>query len=338
MSPMSLFACLAASEALADAGYDITQALPRMGVSAGSTIGSPAELNAFFSEYCATGSVEDVRTTTFFKIMGHTVASSIAMMFRCTGRQLAAAAACASGLLGIGLGYEAVAAGREPAMLCGGADEFHLLTAATFDRMGALSRETDPARASRPFDAARSGLVCGEGAGILVLERLADAQARGAAILAEITGFSAVTSALSVAYPDEETIIRCMGEALEDASVGPEAIDYVNAHATGTPAGDAAEGRAVAKLFGQTPVSSLKGHMGHTLAASGALETIACVRMMREGVCLPTLHLSEPDPQCGAVAHLFGPSPVPLCQHTVIKNSFAMGGVYTSLVLKTWAG
>ena len=332
MSPMSVYACLAAREALNQAGFTEAVALPRMGVALGSTLGSPQTLHDFFSEFLRENSVESVRSTVFFKIMGHTVASNVALACGCTGRVLAPAAACASGLVSMGLGYEAIAAGHEQCMLCGGADEFHLLTAATFDRLGAATHAADPRKASLPFDRARQGIVCAEGAGVLLLESLSSAQARKAPILAEVLGFALRNSA-NIAQPDARSIELCMREALDNAGLTAQQIGSVHAHATGTAQGDAAEGQAIAALVGaHTPVSSLKGHWGHTMAACGALESIAGVEGLRRGRLWPTLGLQEPDPLCGELGHVRAITaqsrPAPL-----LKNCFALGGCVCSIVL-----
>ncbi len=338
MSPMSQHATLAAWEALSQAGLspEATASFPRMGVSIGSTLGSPAALHEFFAEYIGSGGVDNVRSTTFFKVMGHSVASNVAMACRLTGRLFAPAAACASGLMGIGMGYECIAAGREQLMLCGGADEFHPLTVATFDRIQAASPCTDPLRASLPFHRARQGIVISEGAGVLLLENLESAMERKAPILAEIRGFASLTSAGNIAAPQPETMRRCMEEALDAAGIPPKDVSFVNAHATGTVAGDAAEGQAIAAIFGAqgVTVNSLKGHMGHSLAASGALETIACTVMLQQKRILPTLHLDDPDPACGALEHVRTPRPIP--SGYCLKNAFALGGVHCSLVLRGW--
>jgi 3-oxoacyl-[acyl-carrier-protein] synthase II len=334
MSPMSVFACFAAWEALQQAGFERGPALP-MGVAIGSTLGSPQMLHEFFDLFLRDLSVENMRSTVFFKVMGHTAAANVALACGCEGRTLAPAAACASGLTGICLGYEAIAAGREELMLCGGADEFHLLTPATFDRLGAASHEADPGSASRPFDVDRSGIVCSEGAGVLLLESLESALARKAHVLAEIRGCSLVSSPANIAHPDAQAIADCMRRALQDASLPPQAVGYVNAHATATEYGDIAEGQAIREVFGsRVPVSSMKGHMGHTMAACGALESIICVEMLREAVYLPTLHLENPDARCGDIAHI--KTPTQLGQAPVLKNSFALGGCNCTVVFDTF--
>lgn len=331
MSPMTIFACLAAREAIAQAGFP--QGVPaRTGVSIGSTMGSGQELHALFSSFIPSGTLDTVRSVTFFKIMAHTASTGVAAALGLTGRILNPVAACAAGLQGIGAAYEAIAFGREDRMLCGGAEEYSPLTSATFDKIGAASHAHDPERASLPFDKRRGGIVCSEGAGILLLEEREQAIARGASLLAEIVGYASVTSPTSVASPDVQTSIRCIKEALADARAAPEAVEYVNAHATATYVGDIAEGRAIESIWGnRVPVSSLKGYMGHTMAASGALETVACLEMMRSRRIVAGRRGFSPDAECGYIQH--AEQGQMLGHGLVVKNSFALGGIYASLVL-----
>ncbi|MCH5277113.1 MAG: beta-ketoacyl-[acyl-carrier-protein] synthase family protein [Desulfovibrionaceae bacterium] len=331
MSPMTIFACLAAREAIAQANF--SQGLPaRSGVSIGSTMGSGQELHSLFSSFIVSGTLDAVRTMAFFKIMAHTASAGVAALFGLSGRILNPVAACAAGLQGIGAAFEAIAFGREDRMLCGGTEEYSPLTCATFDKIGAASHGHDPEQASRPFDKRRDGIVCSEGAGILILEERGQALARGASILAEIAGYATVTSPASVASPDEQSSARCMEEALADAGADPGAVAYVNAHATATHAGDVAEGRAIERIWGnRVPVSSLKGHMGHAMAASGALETVACIEMMRSGRIVAGRNGLVPDPECGQLWH--AEQGQTLDRGLVVKNSFALGGIYASLVL-----
>lgn len=330
MSPMSVYAYLAALEALGQAGFD-RAALPRIGVSIGSTMGSGQELKSLFGSYIPSGNLDAVRTTAFFKIMSHTAASSLAVSLGLTGRMLNPTAACAAGLQAMGLAYEAIAFGREDRMLCGGTEEYTPLTSATFDKIGAASLSTVPEDASRPFDARRDGIVCSEGAGIFMLEELETALAAGHTPLAEITGFASLSSPSGIAQPDTETTLDCMRAALDDAETLPEQIAYANAHATSTLAGDIGEGLALERLFGsRIPVGSLKGGMGHAMAASGALESAACVRMIRTGMLCPSRDDLVPDPACGALR--FARRGERLGSGSILKNSFALGGVYASMV------
>ncbi|MDR2945544.1 MAG: beta-ketoacyl-[acyl-carrier-protein] synthase family protein [Candidatus Adiutrix sp.] len=335
MSPMGVFACLAAREALASAG--LAEDYPRsMGLSVGGTMGSPQTMTEFFSEYLTAHGFGTLRSATFFKIMGHGAAAGLAQALGLTGRTLAPSAACAAGLQAVGLGYETIASGREEIMLCGGAEEFDVLTALTFDHILAASHNAQPAQASRPFDLGRDGLVCSEGAGIMVLESLSHAQKRGAPILAEIAGFATTTSPANLVHPDTEGLAECMAKALSDSGLRPGDIQAVNAHATATAEGDRAEGRAIEKIFGhKIPVNSFKGQLGHSMAASGALELILSLWMLHHNHFLPNYNLENPDPDCGGL--LLPKTAQKYMIKSLIKNSFALGGVNASLVIKKFA-
>ncbi|GAB4554769.1 MAG: beta-ketoacyl-ACP synthase [Geothermobacteraceae bacterium] len=335
MSAMSIFATLAAQEALQMAGM-AQEDLSDMGLVVGSTVGSTLTTENFFRDFFRDESLERMRSTLFFQIMTHSVAANLVQTLGLGGRILAPGAACASGCQAVGLAYELIATGRQEQMLCGGADEFHPLTLATFDIMNAAATGySDPRKASRPFDSSRVGLVCGEGAGILLLESLSSAQRRRATILGEIVGFASLADSGNIANPDSAAMERCMRRALDDAGLSPDQIDYINAHATGTEMGDIAEGNAIARLFGKkTPVSSLKGHLGHTMAASGSLELIATLQMLRRGILIPTLNLENPDPRCGDLNLLTEVTNT--TAHTAIKNSFALGGIDSTLVIRSF--
>ncbi len=347
MSPMSIYATLAAWEALEQAGLgieathtDFTQKRPRMGLALGSTLGSTQALHDFFDIFLQEKSVENVRSTAFFKIMSHSAASNVALACHVRGRVLAPSAACASGLLAMGLAYESILAGQEESMLCGGSDEYHPLTSATFDRLGAASHATNIEEASLPFDARRSGVVCSEGAGVLFLESLESALARKATIYGEVLGFATVQSA-NIAQPDVDSMQLCMEEALHSARLTAQDIGYVNAHATATLQGDAAEAEAIMRVFGDAvPVSSFKGHMGHTMAACGALESIASLALLQNSLYGPTLGLTTPDPLLPTLryARSFQPMPTNAQGKTkpLLKNCFALGGCVCSVVMDTF--
>ncbi|MDR2726565.1 MAG: beta-ketoacyl-[acyl-carrier-protein] synthase family protein [Deltaproteobacteria bacterium] len=336
MSPMSVYALMAAQEAIAQAALpEEILAGGRAGVIMGSTMGSVVTIEEFFREYVDRGSLEQMKSVLFFRIMGHSIASNVALALGVTGRVLAPTAACSTSCQAIGLAYEAIATGKQDAVLCGGADEYHPLATGTFDLMLAASTayNTDPERTPRPFDIGRDGVVCSEGAGVLLLESFASARARGAKILAEVAGFASLSDSSSIANPDPEPLFRCMRAALQEAKIAPEEVSYVNAHATATVQGDIAESAAIAMLFGnRTPVSSLKGHLGHTMAASGALESAACVEMLRRHMLVPTLNLEEPDPRCGGIDLVRENREHPVS--VIVKNNFALGGINCSLVLR----
>lgn len=336
MSPMSIYATQACREALAQAGViEETLAGGRLGVCIGSTIGSPHTYEEFFADYLKDFSLERVKSTMFFKIMGHSCAANVAQILGVKGRVMAPSAACATGVQTVGLGAETIALGKQDMMLCGGADELHPLTVATFDIINAAStRYNDrPANTPRPFDQDRDGTVCSEGCGILLLESLDSARRRGARILGEIAGFAATSDPTNISNPDPKAIAACMRAALDDAGIEPGKVDYVNAHATATELGDIAESAAVHELFGQRPmVSSLKGNLGHSLAASGAIELIATLGMLERNLLLPTLNLDTIDPRCAPVSFLREPVNAPA--EIAVKNNFALGGVNASLIVR----
>lgn len=338
MSNMSIYATLAAGDAIARAGLTEEHARGgRLGVSIGSTVGSPQTCQEFFEDFGQDNSLERMKSTVFFQIMNHSCATNVAHALGLTGRIVAAAAACSTGCQAVGYGAEMIAAGKQDFMLCGGADEFHPLTAATFDIMSAGStRYNDsPGRTPRPFDRDRDGVVCAEGSGILLLESLDSAVGRDAPVLAEVAGFASTSDPGSIANPNAESIAGCMRLALRDGGVDPSEIDYVNAHATGTELGDIAESEAIFRIFGdRVPTSSLKGHLGHAMAASGSLEIAASVEMMRRGIIVPTLNLDNIDPLCGSVRHVQELSPRPI--GALMKNNFALGGVNSSIILRRY--
>lgn len=337
MSHMSIMSLIAANEALKNAGIEpglpLAPEYSGMGCSISSTVSSTISMEDFFRSYLIGKNVDEVRSTIFFKIMSHAVPSNLSVSLGLTGRCLSASSACAGALQSIGLAYESIRFGRETRMICGGAEEFHPLFSATFDRLGAATHSEDPDSASRPFDNTRDGIVCSEGAGILVLEEYESAKARGARIWGEIAGFGTNASPLSIISPDAESITGCMKLALDDAGVDASGVALVNAHATATEHGDIAEGAAIYGVFGKkVAVNSLKGYMGHAMAASGALELISCLCAAREGKILGTRNLASPDPRCGDI-DIFA-SHRPFGGEYILKNSFGLGGVNASLLVK----
>jgi 3-oxoacyl-[acyl-carrier-protein] synthase II len=338
MSDMSVYATLASQDAVRMAGIGASElGSGKLGVSIGSTTGSPQTMQEFFRDFNTDNSLERMKSTLFFHIMNHSCASNVAQALGITGRIIAPAAACSTSCQAVGYAAEMIAMGRQEFMLCGGADEFHPLTSGTFDIMNAASVafNDSPTSTPRPFDRDRDGIVCGEGSGVLLLESLDSALARGAEILAEVTGFATNSDPGSIANPNAGSLADCMRQALTDAGVEPAGVDYVNAHATATEQGDIAECEAISSIFGKgTPVSSLKGHLGHAMAASGTLELAACVEMIRQGLLIPTLNLDRIDPRCDNIAHVQGITMRPV--ETVLKNNFALGGVNSSIILRRY--
>jgi len=338
MSRMSVYAVLACREALRQSGLP-AECLSggNMGISIGSTIDSIDTFQKFFEEYLAEKSMEQMRSTIFFQMMNHSCAFNVSQALGIEGRVIAPSAACSTGCQAVGLGYEMIAFGKQDIMLCGGADEFHPLTTASFDIINAASiiYNDRPRETPRPFDRDRDGIVCAEGSGILLLESLESAKKRGAVILAEVIGFATTSNPENIADPSAASMVVCMKKALTDAEISPNEVDYVNAHATATIQGDIEESRAIHEVLGKdVPVSSLKGHLGHTMGASGSLELIATINMMNRNCVIPTLNLENPDELCKKI-NLTRKLEERRIKYA-LKNNFALGGVNSSLVLRRY--
>ena len=222
-------------------------------------------------------------------------------------------------------------------MLAGGAEELCPTEAMVFDSLYATSLKNDtPDKTPSPYDSGRDGLVIGEGAGMLVLEELEHALARGARIHAEIVGFGSNADGQHTTRPEQATMRRAMELALEDADLAPDAIGYVNGHGTATEQGDIAETLATSSLFGpRMPISSQKSFLGHTLGACGALEAWFSIEMMNSDRYVHTLNLDNIDPRCGELDYLCGEFRS-ISNQYVMSNNFAFGGVNTSLIFRRW--
>ena len=341
MGRVSLLATRTAEIALQDAGLLESPVLgsDRMGISYGSTSGSPPAMMVYAKQLYAEGTLKGIHATDYVQFMSHTVPANLAQFFGVRGRMIPTSSACTAGSQGIGYGYEAIVSGKQDVMISGGAEEFHAIDAAVFDVMYATSTRNDaPETTPRPFDVDRDGLVVGEGAATLVLEELDHAKARGARIHAEILGFATNCDGKHITSPDEEGMARVMREALADSDLEPGDIDYVNAHGTSTEVGDIAESRATESVLGNTvPLSSLKSFLGHTLGACGALEAWLSIEMLRESWFAPTLNLDKVDPRCGELDYIHGEGRA-LEAEVVMSNNFAFGGVNTSLIFRRWSG
>ncbi|MDR0735065.1 MAG: beta-ketoacyl-[acyl-carrier-protein] synthase family protein [Elusimicrobiota bacterium] len=335
MTKMSLFAYMACAEALKTAGYETAPAGTALYI--GSTISSMEAWIAFAQKYLAK-ELAQVKTTAVFQVMNHSPLANLAQALNLEGPGFGVCNACATGLINIGLAWQAVKAGFLESALCGGADEYHPMMTGCFSIMNAASNlyNDTPQKASRPFDKDRCGIVCSEGSGMVYIETPESARKRGARILGEIIGFATNTETKSISHPSRESITACMRAALAGAALKPADIDLVNAHATGTPAGDAEEAASIAALFGAGPaVNSLKGHLGHTMAASGSMELIAIIKMMFGGRMAATLNLENIDPACAGVNHLTAAASLKV--NTFMKNSFALGGTNASLIVRRFA-
>jgi 3-oxoacyl-[acyl-carrier-protein] synthase II len=333
-----LFAIAAATEAMADAGLEVTRP-ERVGVVVGSAIGGMAIFEEQQRILMEKGPGR-VSSTFLPNVLVDTSTSYIATKFGAIGRNFAVISACATGSHAIGEAADLVKRGSVDAMIAGGTEAcITPLVHAGFCQMQALAaRNDEPAAASRPFDRGRSGFVVAEGAGIVVLESESHARARGAKVYAEVLGYGASNDAYHVAtpHPDSRGVIRMFDDAFEDARIRPDEVGYVNTHGTGTPLGDPAETRAIREAFGahadELAASSTKSMTGHLFGAAGALEAIATALALRDQVLPPTINLEDPDPECDL-------DYVPLKSRearfdVAISNSMGLGGHNGAVVLR----
>lgn len=341
MGRVAQMAVRATELALIHAGLDAPESRSPgdTGVAYGSSSGSIEPIRAF-GKMVETGSMADVTSTSYIQMMPHTTAVNIGVYFGLQGRIIPTSSACTSGSQAIGYAYEAIRWGRAKVMLAGGAEELSGPGSAVFDTLYATStRNDEPHLTPRPFDAARDGLVVGEGAATLVLESLDHALARGAHILAEIVGFGCNTDGNHVTQPTAATMATAMRLALDDAGLAPDAIDYVSAHGTATDRGDIAESQATHDVLGaRVPISAMKSYLGHTLGACGAIEAWWAIEMMHRNWFAGTLNLDSPDPACAPLDHIAGADGRVLEVQRVMSNNFAFGGINTSLILQRYVG
>lgn len=336
MSRMSEMAYLATVQALQQAQLPVGPQLSseRVLLCMGSTAGSPFTLESYFKRFFEKGGPEGTLSTNFFKVMNHSVSANVAIALELAAPQLAPSSACSTSTQCMILGWELIRAGLYDVVIAGGADELHHSSVSVFDLVLAASRKynDNPEGAPRPFDQARDGLVVSEGAGVVILESEAHARRRGVTPLAEMRGGAYLGDGTHMTQPQASSMIKVMNMALERAAQDPRDLQYVNAHATGTTLGDSEECEATAAIVGDTvPVSSLKGHLGHSLAACGTLDVIASVEMMRHGVLLPTRNLQNIDEKCRGVSLLQEEKSVAV--RNVLSNNFAFGGMSASLVV-----
>lgn len=336
MGRVALLSTYASDRAIADAGLDEDYlSSGKVGLAYGSTHGSTSELENFARLVFGNNSLAGLESSSYLTFMSHTCAANLAMYYGIQGRIITTCAACVSSSQAIGSAYEAVKSGKQETMVCGGAEELHFTHAGVFDIMYATSTKFNdhPELSPRPFDSRRDGLVVGEGAATLVLESYDRARARGAQIYGEILGYGTNCDGQHITRPSAEGMAGAMRLALQDAGLGKDDVDYVNAHGTATDLGDIAESQAtLAVLGGGVPVSSTKSYTAHTLGACGGIETIFCLAAIRDGFVPPTRNLETVDERC---------APLDYIQHEcrrlhldrVVNNNFAFGGINTSLVL-----
>ena len=338
----TLFALEAARQAITDAGLEFDDGLKQTtGVFIGTAIGGILTLLENYDVLQKSGP-RRVSPLMVPMMMPNAASGTVAITYGLRGPNLSTASACATGSHAIGEAAEVIRRGGAEVMICGGSEAvIARLALSAFKNMGAVStRNDEPRRASRPFDAGRDGFVMGEGAGVLVLESLEHARRRGACIYAELVGYGASADACHITAPDEEGAgaALAVGRALHDAGLAPEAVDYINAHGTGTLLNDPMETRAIRAVFGphagRLAVSSTKSMLGHLMGAAGAVETIACVKSLETGWLHPTINYETPDPECDLD---YVPNQARYAQpHVALSNSFGFGGHNGCLIFRRW--
>ncbi len=336
MGRVALLAVRASELALERAGLLDHPALTSgaTGVAFGSSTGSPGAILEF-GQLLLNKSTDGLNATSYVRMMSHTAAVNVGVFFGLTGRIIPTSSACTAGSHAIGYAYESIKYGSQDIMVAGGAEELCPTEAAVFDTLYATSTMNEyPKSTPRPFDKERDGLVLGEGAGAFILEEMEHAKARRAPILAEIVGFGSNSDGSHVTRPNRVTMARCMEKALESAAIPGNEVGYVNAHGTATTSGDIAESRATSEVLSkQTPISSLKSYMGHTLGACGALEAWMAIEMMNCGWYAPTINLDHVDPECGELDYIVDTGR-DMSNEFIMSNNFAFGGINTSLIFR----
>lgn len=334
MGRVARLALVATDNALKTAGLYESKELKngRTGIAYGASMGSVEGLQELFGMLHPLVD-KQINSTSYIRSMPQTCAANLEVRYGLTGRLITTNTACTSGSCAIGFAYETIANGLQDIMIAGGAEELSAATAAVFDTMFASSVKNDsPSLTPSPFDKDRDGLVVGEGSGTLILEELSHAKARGACIYAIVEGFGTNTDGTHITQPNRNTIARCMTLALEDAGLPLTEISYINAHGTGTQAGDIVESRATADVFGtHTPISTLKSYTGHTLGACGAMEAWISILMARQGWFCPTINLSTLDEECANLDYIIKDGREISCKY-IMSNNFAFGGINTSLI------
>ncbi|MNM22462.1 3-oxoacyl-[acyl-carrier-protein] synthase 2 [compost metagenome] len=335
------FALAAGQKALDDSGLKIGENIEaeRIGVSVGSGIGG---LGTWEDQHNLLLEKGPKRVSPFFipMMIANMGSGQLSISLGAKGPNTTQVTACATGSHAIGDSMRMIQRGDADAMICGGAEATIRPTGmAGFCAMRAMStRNDEPEKASRPFDTDRDGFVMGEGSGILVLESLEHAQARGARIYAEVIGYGLSGDAHHMTEPDPDGAARCMKMAIRDAGIAPEDIDYINAHGTSTPVGDKSETTAIKMALGdhayKVAVSSTKSMTGHLLGAAGGVEAIICGLSLNKGKIAPTINLDNQDPECDLDYVPNTPREADL--NIVMSNSFGFGGHNATVILKKY--
>jgi nodulation protein E len=326
------FTLIAAREAIAQSGLEFTGALAaRAGVVLGNSGGGMTTLDENYRSVYEHGK-NRVHPFVVPKLMNNAAASHVSMEFNLKGPSFTVSTACASSNHAMAQAFQLVHGGASPVMITGGSESMLCFGGVkAWEGLRVMSKD-----ACRPFSANRNGMVQGEGAGIFVFEEYEHARKRGAEILAEVAGFAMSSDAADIVMPSKQGAARAIQGALEDARLNPEEVGYINAHGTGTAANDKTESAAVADVFGphadRLMISSTKSMHGHLIGGTGAVELLACIMAVRDGVIAPTIGYEEPDPECAldVVPNVAREADVSVA----LSNAFAFGGLNAVLALK----
>ncbi len=326
------FTLIAAREAIGQSGLEFTGALAaKTGVVLGNSGGGMTTLDENYRSVYEHGK-NRVHPFVVPKLMNNAAASHVSMEFNLKGPSFTVSTACASSNHAMAQAFQLVHGGASPVMITGGSESMLCFGGVkAWEGLRVMSKD-----ACRPFSANRNGMVQGEGAGIFVFEEYEHARARGAEILAEVAGFAMSSDAADIVMPSKQGAARAIQGALEDARINPEEVGYINAHGTGTAANDKTESAAVADVFGphadRLMISSTKSMHGHLIGGTGAVELLACIMALRDGVVAPTIGYEEPDPECAldVVPNVARDAEI----NVALSNAFAFGGLNAVLALK----
>lgn len=338
LSEEAEFALMSTREALANAGLDEEYFEKN---EAGILFGNDSSAKAVIESNDIVREKNDttlVGSGSIFQSMNSTVTMNLSTIYRLKGINMTISAACASGSHSIGMGFFLIRNGLQDMVVCGGAQEIHHYSMSSFDGIGAFSiRENDPTKASRPFDRDRDGLIPSGGAATLILESLESAQRRGANILAEVVGYGFSSNGEHISQPSVDGPRRSLEMALRDANMKASEIDYLNAHATSTPIGDASEAKAINEVFGssKTPVSSTKSMTGHECWMAGASEVVYSLLMMKHGFIAPNINFENPDEDSAKLNIVSATKSQNI--DVFLSNSFGFGGTNSSLILRKFS-
>ncbi|MCZ7601110.1 MAG: beta-ketoacyl-ACP synthase I [Gammaproteobacteria bacterium] len=332
MGDAAAYSYIAMREAVADAGLEEDQVSnPRTGLILGTGGGSPENI-VLAADLLREKGVKRVGPYMVTRTMSSTTAACVGTAFRIKGVAYAISSACATSAHCIGNGAELIQMGKQDIVFAGGGEELHWSMTVLFDAMGALSSKYNdtPERASRTYDANRDGFVISGGGGVLVLEELEHARARGARIYAELTGYGATSDGFDMVQPSGEGAVRCMRQAMEHLD---RPVQYLNTHGTSTPIGDVRELAAIREVFGEAvpPLSATKSLTGHALGAAGVNEAVYSLLMLDGGYIAPSINIETLDPEAEGFPIVTEPRPAPGLD-TVMSNSFGFGGTNSTLV------